>query len=182
MDQITSEPRRARGAIDRACDRVERILVRIAAFALVAMVALTTGDALSRYFFNAPVTGAMELNNEFLMPALVFFMVSYVYRMGGHVRVTLLSDHFPPRLQRASLVLFDGLTTLLFAAVTWGVVVRAIDSYGMREYSSSPLGYLLAPSFAIVAVGAALMTVRALVATVTARHPGISDVSELESY
>jgi TRAP-type C4-dicarboxylate transport system permease small subunit len=182
MDYISPGARRERSPVERACDRIEWLLVRIAAFALVAMVVLTTADALARYFFNAPIDGAMEFNNEFLMPALVFFMISYVYRMGGHVRVTILSDHLPPRVQRVSLVLFDGLTALLFAGVTWGVVLRTIDSYGMREYSSSPLGYLLAPSFAIVAVGAALMTVRALIATVTARHPHISDVAELESY
>lgn len=168
--------------VARACDAIEWAIVRIAALALAVMVLLTTADALARYFLNSPITGAMELTNEFLMPALVFFTMSYVYRMGGHVRVTILSERFPPAVQRASLVLFDAVTAVLFAGLTWGVALRAIDSFGMREYSSSPLGYLLAPSFAIVAIGGALMTVRAAVAALSAHHPEIADAGDVESY
>ncbi|MDB5849567.1 MAG: hypothetical protein JWP29_3319 [Rhodoferax sp.] len=170
------------GVVDRACDRVEWLLTRLAALALVVMVGLTTADALGRYFFNAPIDGAPELANEFLMPALVFFVISYVYRLGGHVRVTILSDRLPAGVQRALLVVFDAVTALMFAALTWGVLLRVIDSYQMHEYSSSPLNYLLAPSYAIVVLGGALMTVRATVAAVTARHPTVAIVSDAEAY
>lgn len=166
----------------RVCNGIEWVVVRIAALALAIMVVLTTADALARYLFNAPITGAMEFTNEFLMPALVFFTMSYVYRMGGHVRVTILSDRFPPTVQRALLALFDALTAILFAGLTWGVALRAFDSYSLREYSSSPLGYLLAPSFMIVAIGGALMTVRAAIAALTAHHPAVADAGDVESY
>lgn len=182
LDDVIRVPRGPRSAADRVLDRIEWLTVRLAALALVAMVLLTTADALGRYLFNTPIEGAMEFTNEFLMPTLVFFAISYVYRMGGHVRVTILSDHFPASVQRVLMTIFDALTTLLFAALTWGVLLRTIDSYGMREYSSSPLGYLLAPSYAIVALGGALMTARAFIATVTARHPHVADAADLESY
>jgi TRAP-type transport system small permease protein len=171
-----------RGPLDRACARIEWVTVRLAALALVLMVVLTTADALARYFLNAPIEGALEISNEFLMPALVFFTISFVYSKGGHVRVTIVSEHFPPRVQRALMAVFDFLTALVFAGLTYGLVVRTLDSYGMREYSASPLGYLLAPSYAIVAVGGALMTVRAFVAAVTFQHPRVADAADLEAY
>lgn len=168
--------------VGRLCARVEWLTVRVAAVALAVMVVLTSADALARYFLNAPLDGAMEFTNEFLMPTLVFFTMSYVYKRGGHVRVTILSDHFPPGVQRVLMVVFDLATALLCAAITWGIVARTIDSYGMREYSSSHLGYLLAPSYAIVAVGGALMTLRAGLAALTGRHPETAHSHDLESY
>jgi TRAP-type C4-dicarboxylate transport system permease small subunit len=174
--------KRSRNPLERGCDRVEWLLTRLAALALVVMVGLTTADALGRYFFNAPVDGAPELANEFLMPALVFFVISYVYRLGGHVRVTILSDLLPARVQRVLMVVFDAATALMFAALTWGVLLRMVDSYQMREYSSSPLNYLLAPSFAIVVIGGALMTVRAAASAITARHPAVAIASDAEAY
>jgi TRAP-type transport system small permease protein len=171
-----------RGPLDRACARIEWVTVRAAALALVLTVLLTTADALARYFLNSPIAGAIEINNEFLMPALVFFTMSYVYSKGGHVRVTIVSEHLPPRVQRALMGVFDFLTALIFAGLTYGLVLRTIDSYAMREYSASPLGYLLAPSYAIVAIGGALMTVRAFVAAVTLSHPRVADAADLEAY
>lgn len=182
MEELGDIGSRPRGPLDRACARVEWATVRLAALALVATVVLTTADALARYFLNSPIEGAIEINNEFLMPALVFFTMSYVYRKGGHVRVTIICDHFPPRVQTALMAVFDLLTALVFAALTYGLVVRTLDSYQMREYSASPLGYLLAPSYAIVAVGGALMTVRTFIAAVTLRHPRVADAADLEAY
>lgn len=168
--------------VKRACAAVESLCVRLAALALALMVVLMTADAFARYLLNAPIKGAMEINNEFLMPALVFFGISYVYRLGGHVRVNILSDRLPPAVQRALMIVFDTATALLFAALAWGMCARTLESFSMREYSSSPLGYLLAPSFAIVVVGAVLMTLRASVAALTGRHPSIAHPGDLESY
>ena len=175
-------PHRVLAAVSRGCDRVEWVTVRLAALALTAMVALTTGDALARYFLSAPIEGAMELSNEFLMPTLVYFAISYVYKLGGHVRVSIFSDLLAPSVQRVLLRISDALTVLLFAAITWGIVSRTISSYLMNEYSSSPLGYHLAPSYAIVAVGSFLMTLRTLVATVTGQHPSPFHSADVESY
>jgi TRAP-type C4-dicarboxylate transport system permease small subunit len=172
----------ALGALGRACDHIEWVTVRIAALALAVMVLLTTCDALARYFFTSPIDGATEISNEFLMPILVYFSISFVYRLGGHVRVTLLSDLLPPGVQGALLRIADGATVLLFAAITWGVAVRTQNSWQMNEYSSSPLGYHLAPSYAIVAVGGALMTIRAFIAFVTGRHPSPLQAQDVESY
>jgi TRAP-type C4-dicarboxylate transport system permease small subunit len=80
------------------------------------------------------------------------------------------------------LVVFDALTAALFALLAWGMLHRTLESYSLHEYSSSPLGYLLAPSFAIVVVGSILMVLRTATASITGRHPSASHSTDVDSY
>jgi TRAP-type C4-dicarboxylate transport system permease small subunit len=141
---------------------VETLVLWLAYAALFLMMALTTADALLRYFLNAPLHGVLELTEEFFMPMIVYFSMAYVYADNGHVRITLLADRFPAWLQRTLQALFGLVTAALFAVIGWGIGTRALASWAANEYSTSPLNYVIAPSFAIVAIGSALMIVRAL--------------------
>jgi TRAP-type C4-dicarboxylate transport system permease small subunit len=68
--------------------------------------------------------------------------------------------------------MFDILTAMLFALIAYGVFQRTLTAYRMNEYSTSPLNYVIWPSFAIVAIGSALMVIRVLQAAV---HPSAQD-------
>ncbi len=149
----------------------ERAFLVLACIALFGLTLLTTADALLRYIFNAPITGSHELADEFLMPTVIYFALTYVYSSGGHIRITIVSDLLPLGMQRALLCLWDTVAAALFATVAHGVWHRMWESYEFREYSTSPLDYLLAPSYAIVAIGATLMAIRLALAAITARHP-----------
>lgn len=156
----------------RAFGFIERLMLGLACVALLVLTLLTTADAFLRYLFNAPITGAHELSDEFLMPAVIYFAITYVYSGGGHIRITLLAHRLPDWAARAAMCFSDGIACLLFTAIAHGVWHRAFESYAFREYSTSPLDYLLAPSYAIVAAGASLMALRLAAAALTARHPG----------
>lgn len=147
-------------------DRFETGFVWLSYAALFAMTMLTTADAFARYLFNAPIQGVEEATVEFFMPALVYFAIAYIFRTGGHVRITLLSDMLPARVQRALWCLFDVLTAALFALIAVGLFQRTFTAYRMNEYSTSPLNYVLWPSFAIAAIGSVLLVVRALQAAI----------------
>lgn len=151
--------------------RVDSAMFWLAALALLAMMALATADALLRYLANAPVAGAHELADEFLMPAIIYFAMAAVYAMGGHIRITILADLLPVGVQRALLCLFDAITACIFAMISYGLWRRTFDAWDFNEYSTSPLNYLLAPSYAIVAIGSLAMTVRLATAAATMRHP-----------
>ena len=153
-------------------DRFEMVFVWLSYAALFAMTVLTTADAFSRYLFNAPLAGVEEATVEFFMPALVYFAVAYIFKTGGHVRITLISDLLPARLQRALWCIFDLLTAGLFALIAAGLVQRTMTALRMNEYSSSPLNYVIWPSFAIAAIGSALLVVRAVQAAI---HPEKQD-------
>lgn len=157
-----SETTRTRSTIAVAFDRVETAFAWLAYAALFLMTALTTADAFLRYLFNAPIDGVEEATVEFFMPALVYFAVAHIFRTGGHVRITLVSDLLPPRVQRVLWSVFDLLTAALFVVIAYGLIQRTLNAYRMNEYSTSPLNYTIWPSFAIVAIGAVLMVVRAI--------------------
>lgn len=150
---------------------VERVMLGLACAALLALTLLTTADAFLRYLFNAPIVGAHELADEFLMPAVIYGALAYVYSTGGHIRITIASDRLPAGTQRVLMGVWDAVACALFAAIAHGVWRRAFESYAFREYSTSPLDYLLAPSYAIVATGASIMAIRLAAAALTARHP-----------
>ncbi len=158
-------------ALGNAIRYAERSLLVLACVALFALTLLTTADALLRYIFNAPITGSHELADEFLMPAVIYFALTYVYSSGGHIRITIVSDLLPIGMQRALLCIWDAIAAAVFAMIAHGVWHRMWESYEFREYSTSPLDYLLAPSYAIVAIGATLMAIRLALAAITARHP-----------
>jgi TRAP-type C4-dicarboxylate transport system permease small subunit len=155
-----------------AWDRLEMAFTWLSYLALFVMTALITADALLRYLFNSPIDGVEEATVEFFMPALVYFAIAYIFKTGGHVRITLVSDRLPPPVQRVLWTVFDLLTAVLFAIITYGLGERALTAMRNNEYSTSPLNYVIWPSFAIVAIGSALLVVRAIQA---AFHPARQD-------
>jgi hypothetical protein len=93
--------------------RCEHVLVYAGVVAMVAMMCLTSADALSRYRLNSPILGAYELTEKYLMVASIFLGLSYAYRGGMFIRVTFLIDRLPPALKLAVNVVVQ-LITLAF--------------------------------------------------------------------
>jgi TRAP-type C4-dicarboxylate transport system permease small subunit len=75
--------------------RVERTLMVLAMVALFFMMSLTTADAVGRYLFNSPITGAYEITEKYLMLISIFLGMSFTYRGAGFIRVTILMDRLP---------------------------------------------------------------------------------------
>ncbi|MBK8738024.1 MAG: TRAP transporter small permease [Betaproteobacteria bacterium] len=147
--------------------------VWLAYAALFAMTVLTTADAFLRYLFNAPLPGVEELTVEIFMPALVYFSIAYVFRTGGHVRITLVSDLLPARVQRALWCVFDLLTGGVVRVDRLRPLSADIQRLPDERVLSSPLNYVIWPSFAIATIGSALLVVRAVQAAI---HPSRQDI------
>src|SRR6266446_5991742 len=69
-------------AIGKVLWRCELALVYTSVVATIAIMGLTSADALSRYLFNRPITGAYEITEKYLMVAAIFLGLSYAYRGG----------------------------------------------------------------------------------------------------
>jgi TRAP-type C4-dicarboxylate transport system permease small subunit len=63
----------------------------IGAFFMAVVVLMTIADVFMRSFFNHPLKGALELCQLFTVP-LIWFGVAYTMRVGGHVRMEMLSE------------------------------------------------------------------------------------------
>ena len=139
--------------------RIEAALLYLGVLATFAMMCLTSADAFSRYLFNRPILGALEITEKYLMVAAIFLGLSYAYRGGLFIRVTLLVDRLsgtragsPPTISRTS-------TTLAFC----GFMVSATGQQAIRGLSDdtelSTLPLLVGPAYSFVPIGFLALTV-----------------------
>ena len=115
--------------------RCEQVLVYAGVVAMLAMMGLTSADALSRYVLNRPLLGAYEFTEKYLMVASIFLGLSYAYRGGMFIRVTFLVDRLPAAIklavrlveiamERAAVVLAHALAAIV--AIGPAVLLRRI--------------------------------------------------------
>src|SRR5947207_10563376 len=108
----------------RANGRVAMGLARIAAIALAVIAAVTFGDVVGRYFFQAPFAFTVELT-QMAMAIVVYFGVGLVTHEDAHISADVVVLRLPPRL-RALFALVTNLLALGFLAVmVWQLWLQA---------------------------------------------------------
>jgi TRAP-type C4-dicarboxylate transport system permease small subunit len=115
--------------MDKWLLRIERVLMAVAVVAIFVMMCLTTVDAVCRYLFNSPITGAYEITEKYLMLIGIFLGMSYTYRGSGLIRVTILMDRLPSAVK-----IPINLLAQLFSIVYCALLVVGTYQYASRLY------------------------------------------------
>jgi TRAP-type C4-dicarboxylate transport system permease small subunit len=135
---------------------VSKWLHGASAFLIFAMMLLTAADVVMRYFFRKPILGTFELT-EYLMVVIVSFAVAYTAATDGLVKVTLLTEKLPSKVQ-AILNAITGIPGIgLFIFLTW----RSFTFIGLQHdqgISSPILAIPRYPFAALVAIGLVFLT------------------------
>jgi TRAP-type C4-dicarboxylate transport system permease small subunit len=149
-------------ALGKFLSRCELALLYVGVLATFAMMCLTSADALSRYAFNRPILGAFEITEKYLMVAAIFLGLSYGYRGGLFIRVTLLVDRLSGAARLAADT-FAFLTTLLLCGVfLWATTVQGFRAlHEDTELSTLPI--LVGPAYCFVPIGFLALTVLMLI-------------------
>ncbi|HHW43510.1 MAG TPA: TRAP transporter small permease [Desulfotomaculum sp.] len=156
-------------AVGKAVDFIEWICMTCSVISVLVMMLLVTADVVGRKFFHHPIPGSVEINEEYVMIALVYLAMSYVYKEGGHVRVTLFRHFIPGPVKTVVDTGLNILGLLFFALIVllgWQTSLRAIR---FQETSSCLLAYPMAPAYLILTLGAALLCIRILETIVSPR-------------
>jgi TRAP-type C4-dicarboxylate transport system permease small subunit len=161
-----------------AVDAVENGLFRVAQVVLVFLMLLSALDALLRYLFSRPIEGGYELMAEYVMPYLVFLAFSRVYKMGGNVRVTVISNHLSSSIQNVLMTIFNIMSIALFCFISYAAFLKTSQAYANGEYSFNVLAYPMWPAYAVVMLGTGLLVLRLLVTVIRRENPYAE--SELE--
>ncbi|TMG42289.1 MAG: TRAP transporter small permease [Chloroflexi bacterium] len=149
-----------RAVIRRAAD----VAALLAGFATLAIVLLVSYDVLMRYFFDRPQLFVDEVAS-FLQVLVIFGGAAYTFRVGGHVRVDLITGILRPAV-RGWLRLGTLLLGVVFLAVViWVTTHSAYTAYSYGRVSAVMLYPLWLP-MAFVPAGLALMELAMLVALV----------------
>jgi TRAP-type C4-dicarboxylate transport system permease small subunit len=140
----------------------ETVLVWVAIAAMIVLMLMTTADATSRYVFNAPITGAYEITEKYLIVIAIFLGFSYAYRGDVFIRVSFFVDRLPAPVKLVCDHAAQILTLVYCVFFAVCTLNQAIT--GMWEGSTlSAVPIPIAPSYFLVPVGFIAMAVLVLV-------------------
>jgi TRAP-type C4-dicarboxylate transport system permease small subunit len=144
-------------SIEKWLHRGELVLMFISMLAAVAIMCLTSADALSRYLLNRPIIGAYEITEKYLMVAAIYLGLSYAYRRGVFIRVIFLVDRLPPMIKLATNYLAH-LVSLAFCLI----ILVATTQQALRgledDTTLSALPIPVGPAYSLVPIGFLALT------------------------
>lgn len=138
----------------------ERVSFNVAMLITAIMMILISLDALLRYLFNSPISGAYEINQDFLMVAIVFLSLSFTYTGGDHINVDTFVKYIPAAVNRALQLLFRLMILIFVALLVYASWSKTLGAIQQKEYSSGGITYPLAWAYILVPVGSAILLLR----------------------
>lgn len=137
--------------------RCEKVLTYLAVLSIFVMMFLTTADAIGRYIFNFPITGAYEITEKYLMLTAVYLGASYTYRQGSNIRITLLVDHLP-RHVKIVLNIFVQIFSICYGFLLVIPTAQHLFRTYIQKTTLSSLDLPLWPPYVTIPVGLFLMS------------------------
>lgn len=133
----------------------------LGSIALLAMMLLGVADISGRWLFNRPIPGAFEAT-EFLLAFVVFFALAYTQRVGGHVRVLVITGRLSRRSQRLLDIAALAIALGLLLVITWKGFGYFWASWRIRETTVGLVNLPLYPALFSVPLGAAFFSLQLL--------------------
>ena len=107
---------------------ISKIMAAVGAFTLGAMMLVTVIDVSGRYFFSKPLDGSVELVGILLVIAGSWGL-GFCQLLKGHVRINLLTDFFPERIQGIIMLLAYAIAISMTSVITWKTLQRTYLYY-----------------------------------------------------
>lgn len=122
---------------------------------LIILVFLITGHSTGRYFFKAPIEGAVEMA-ELAMVIIVYSAIAYVTSKEGNVSTTILVSRFPRSAQRLISAIMTLIGAGMFALLSWQLGLGAWDA-ALNGSITSVIRVPLFPFKIVAAIGAGIV-------------------------
>src|SRR5690606_21252291 len=155
-----SEEGRSRGALLLVLEGLDKAFTFLSCLALFVLMVLISVDVAGRYIFNSPIEGVYEIVELYLMPMIVFLGFGLLQRIGGHVRILLIFEHFNEKTKRLLDVIFLASALAVFGVATVAAGYLAVDHLLAGRMEGGPIPLPLGPSWAIVVLGLGLFCLR----------------------
>jgi TRAP-type C4-dicarboxylate transport system permease small subunit len=148
-------------AFERTLSLCNRILVALAALALVAACAVLSYSVLGRALFQMANYWQDEAA-VFLLVGATFMTAAYVQSQRGHVSIEAFVGLLPPLANRIRLWLVDVASLLFCAFFTWKSWTLAHEAYSDGQVSNSMWSPPLAIPYGLMACGMTLLCAQLL--------------------
>jgi len=133
---------------------LNRLLVFIAGFFLVAMITMTCANIFLRIFWT-PIRGTYELMG-FFGAVMTAFALGYTQTRRGHIAVDVLVNAFSVRLKNILFIISNCLCSLFFIVAAWQLAVKARTLMRTGEVTET-LRIIYYPFTIAVALGCAVL-------------------------
>jgi TRAP-type C4-dicarboxylate transport system permease small subunit len=147
-------------AVNRVFNWVENISLFLSKCGLLIMMILVSSDAIGRYLFGKPIVGTYEFVEMYLMILIVFLSMSYVMRIKGHIRLDILIDVLPKKLQNKLNALFYIMGAIWFFIIGYFGMVNTFDAWSNNLVQTGIVTFPLWLSYIWVPLGAYLIAIR----------------------
>ncbi|MES1925947.1 TRAP transporter small permease subunit [Salinisphaera sp. T31B1] len=117
----------------RVLEGLSRLAGLIASLAVVAMMLHVTIAVVLRVGFRAPASGTMEIVSYFYMVAAVFLGIFVAAWQNAHIRVDVIANLFPARIQQVTDRLAELVMLAFFVFFAWGLWRTALQKTQQRE-------------------------------------------------
>ena len=132
--------------LDRISRTIDRVLLGIGCIFLIVMMLHITADVLMRALFNSAVIGTLETVSYYYMVLAVLLPLAFVERTGENIRVDVLVQRAPRRVQLACYVAACLVGLAFFGALTWQSALDAWQSTLRQETIMSNFLFYIWPS------------------------------------
>jgi TRAP-type mannitol/chloroaromatic compound transport system permease small subunit len=149
-------------ALSRAIDRLNEVVGKVFAWAILAAILVSAGNAVVRKTFNMSSNAWLELQ-WYLFGAAFLLAAAYTLKQNEHIRVDIVYGMWSRRTQHW----IDLLGHLFFLMpfvllMIWYFVPYFLLSYRNGEVSSSAGGLLIWPAKSLLLIGFALLGLQGL--------------------
>ena len=154
--------------MDTLLNKISKVLAGFACLVLLGVMAITFIDVVGRYFFNAPMTFAVELI-QLGVGLLVLFGLAITTLQRGHIAVDVIDGLVPSTVSKLLSVLAALCGVGFIGLIAWRLWDRALKF--MDDGLATDVLFL--PVWPVVLLMAGAATVAAVVALVQVIRPGM---------
>jgi TRAP-type C4-dicarboxylate transport system permease small subunit len=138
--------------------RITYFVCAVGMFLAVPLMLITTGDVISRSFFNKPIPGTLELS-EYMLCIIILLGAAYTQQVKGHVGVDFLTKRFSTRTQGILEILTTLASMLIITIMVWQGFIEGIHEKTVSDMLRVPQW----PFRLLVAVGGFLLLLELLI-------------------
>ncbi|RKL67074.1 TRAP transporter permease DctQ [Salipaludibacillus neizhouensis] len=120
----SSLPDKRQSRLEKAIHMLNKITHRVSMVILFFMMSLTVVDVVGRYFFNNPITGAVELTS-LSMAIIIFFSLGMTQIKEDHISINFLTVKLPMKVEESLNVVTSFVIIILLSLTSWQLIVYA---------------------------------------------------------
>jgi len=140
--------------------RAETALVFLSGIALAVIMVVVVVDVTMRYVLQSPLGWSYDLIGTYLMVCVFFFALSDTLHQHGHISIDIFAHSLPRRFTHISLAVGYALSAALLAMIAWQAWYRTAGAFTANNLISATVPWPTWPSYFMLCVGAALITLR----------------------